>query len=155
EFIPKKFTTKTQRTQRKKTYLILVFLCVLSVFAVNSLIMPEFLPLSDQAAMAYFPDEQAALNFAAAVRRAKPDWLVDVVQAYKSVAVFFDLDRIAFAQASLQLQELIAAEPSPASATEARRLTASASQAAAEEREPVAHRIPCCYELQLDLSRVA
>jgi len=117
--------------------------------------MPEFLPLSDQAAMAYFPDEQAALNFAAAVRRAKPDWLVDVVQAYKSVAVFFDLDRIAFAQASLQLQELIAAKPSPASSTEARRLTASASQAAAEEREPVAHRIPCCYELQLDLAKVA
>ena len=115
--------------------------------------MPEFLPLSDQAAMAYFPDEQAALNFAAAVRRAKPDWLVDVVQAYKSVAVFFDLDRVRFAEASQQLQELIAAEPSPASATEARRLTAP--QAPAWEREPMAHRIPCCYELQLDISRVA
>ena len=100
--------------------------------------MPSFLPLSDQAAMAYFPDEQAALNFAAAVRRAKPPWLVDVVQAYKSVAVFFDLDRIAFAQASQQLNELIAANPSPPLATEVRR-----------------HQIPCCYELQLDLPRVA
>src|SRR5436189_912076 len=100
--------------------------------------MTDFLPLSDQAAMAYFPDEAAALNFAAAARRAKPNWLVDIVQAYKSVAVFFDLDRIAFAQASQQLQELIAAEPSPALATEVRR-----------------HQIPCCYELQLDLSRVA
>ena len=150
---PKKIHNKDTKNTKKKTYLILVFLCVLCVFVVNSLIMPEFLPLSDQAAMAYFPDEQAALNFAAAVRRAKPDWLVDVVQAYKSVAVFFDLDRIAFAQASLQLQELIAAKPSPASSTEARRLTAP--QAPAWEREPVAHRIPCCYELQLDLSRVA
>ena len=117
--------------------------------------MPSFLPLSDQAAMAYFPDEEAAFNFAAAVRRAKPPWLVDVVQAYKSVAVFFDMDRIAFAQASQQLQELVAAEPSPASATEARRLTTAPSQVPAWERELVAHRIPCCYELQLDLARVA
>jgi inhibitor of KinA len=100
--------------------------------------MTDFLPLSDQAAMAYFPDEQAALSFAAAVRCANPTWLVDVVQAYKSVAVFFDLEGIRFAEASQQLQELVAARPSPPSATEVRR-----------------HRIPCCYELQLDLDRVA
>src|SRR2546428_14004780 len=49
----------------------------------------------------------------------------------------------------------MAARPPPASSAEPGRLTASASQAAAEEREPVAHRIPCCYELQLDLARVA
>jgi inhibitor of KinA len=117
--------------------------------------MPSFLPLSDQAAMAYFPDEQAALNFAAAVRRAKPPWLVDVVQAYKSVAVFFDLSNVRFVEASQQLQELVAAEPSPALATEARRLITPRSQAPVWEREPMSHRIPCCYELQLDLARVA
>lgn len=99
--------------------------------------MPDFLPLSDQAAMAYFPDEQGALRFAAAVRRANPAWLVDVVQAYKSMAVFFDLNRIAFAEVSQQLKQL-AAEPSSASPTEFRR-----------------HQIPCCYELQLDLTQVS
>jgi inhibitor of KinA len=100
--------------------------------------MPDFLPLSDQAAMAYFPDEQSALLFAAAVRQANPAWLVDVVQAYKSVAVFFNLNRIPFAEASKQLKGLIAAEPSQSPAAEVRQ-----------------HRIPCCYELQLDLARVA
>jgi inhibitor of KinA len=100
--------------------------------------MPDFLPLSDQAAMAYFSDEQAALRFAAAVRRANPPWLVDVVQAYKSVAVFFDLDRVVFADASRQLNELVSAETSPAPLAEVRR-----------------HQIPCCYEWQLDLARVS
>src|SRR5258707_162452 len=51
-------------------------------------------PLGDQAALAYFADEASALHFAAAVRRAGDPWLVDVVQAYTSVAVFFDLDRV-------------------------------------------------------------
>jgi inhibitor of KinA len=99
--------------------------------------MPDFLALSDQAAMAYFPDEESALRFAVAVRRANPAWMVDVVQAYKSVAVFYDLERIAFGEASQQLKKL-ADEPSPALATEVRR-----------------HQIPCCYELQLDLGRVS
>jgi inhibitor of KinA len=100
--------------------------------------MPDFLPLSDQAAIAYFADEQAALSFAITVRRANPAWLVDVVQAYKSVAVFFDLDHIRFAEAGRQLNEFVTAEPSPASTAEGRR-----------------HRISCCYELQLDLNRVS
>jgi inhibitor of KinA len=82
------------------------------------LIMTRFLPLGDQAAMAYFPDEAAALHFAAAVRHANPPWLIDVVQAYNSVAVFFDLRQISIS----------------------------------ENRK---HRIPCCYELQLDFARVA
>ena len=47
-------------------------------------------PLGDQAVLAYCADEAAALEFAAAVRQSEPAWLVDVVQAYTSVAVFFE-----------------------------------------------------------------
>jgi inhibitor of KinA len=100
--------------------------------------MTAFLPLSDQAAMAYFPDEAAALSFAAAVRQAEPPWLIDVVQAYRSVAIFFDLHHITFAKASQYLRDLAARKRQFKQAAEVRR-----------------HRIPCCYELQLDLARVA
>src|SRR6266446_3421223 len=48
-------------------------------------------PLSDQAVLAYCADEAAALEFAAAVRQSEPAWLVDVVQAYTSVAVLFEM----------------------------------------------------------------
>ena len=58
--------------------------------------MTALLPLGDQAVLAYFADESAALRFAAAVRRDAPPWLVDVVQAYASVAVFFDPDQCDF-----------------------------------------------------------
>jgi inhibitor of KinA len=100
--------------------------------------MPSFLPLGDQAAMAYFPDEAAALHFAAAVRHANPPWLVDVVQAYNSVAVFFDLLQTNFSHLVPQLQELAPEKVTQISVSENRR-----------------HRIPCCYELQLDVARVA
>jgi inhibitor of KinA len=100
--------------------------------------MTSLVPLGDQAVLAYFADEGAALRFAAAVRQDQSPWLVDVVQAYTSVAVFFDLDRTALPAVVDQLsrldRELSPAGPPP----EARR-----------------HRIPCCYEFQLDLSRVA
>ena len=63
-------------------------------------------PLGDQAVLAYFPDELAAFRFAALVTAANAPWLVEVVQAYTSVAVFYDLDRIGFLGAA-------AAEPHP------------------------------------------
>jgi inhibitor of KinA len=62
---------------------------------------------------------------------------VDVVQAYTSVAVFFDLARTHYA----------------AVAEELRRLDAASTGARPAEGRP--HRIPCCYEFQLDLARVA
>ena len=96
----------------------------------------EVLPLGDQTAFAYMPDEKAALAFAAAVRRANPLWLVDVVQAYTSVAVFFDLDRINFAEVTEHLRQFGLDLSSPN--LEGRRF-----------------RIPCCYEFQDDLARVA
>jgi inhibitor of KinA len=99
--------------------------------------MNALVPLGDQAALAYFADEAAALRFAAAVRRAAPPWLVDVVQAYMSVAVFFSLDQVGFADVAGHLRRV---NDLPA------------------ENEPIPSRlvrIPCCYELALDMPQVA
>ena len=60
----------------------------------SSFIPMKFVPLGDQAVLAYLPDEPAAVRFAAAVRVAAPPWLEDVVPAYASVGVFFDADRV-------------------------------------------------------------
>lgn len=98
--------------------------------------MNALLPLGDQGALAYFADEESALRFAAAVQRDRADWLVDVVPAYGSVAVFFDLERIRFREVADVL----------------RRLDVDAADSA--DTPARCHRIPCCYELQLDLARV-
>ena len=103
--------------------------------------MPSFLPLGDQAAMAYFADEAAALRFAAAVRHAKPNWIVDIVQAYTSVAVFFDLQRMKFGQAVAELEKISNSE--------------SSISDLGLDSQIRHHEIPCCYELELDLARVA
>ena len=93
-------------------------------------------PLGDQAVLAYLADEAAAVRFAAAVRAAGFPWLQDVVPAYASAGVFFDADRAGLPQVMGSLQSL----------------RVPASEPAADGR---LHRIPCCYELQLDLARVA
>jgi inhibitor of KinA len=98
--------------------------------------MESVQPLGDAAALAYFADEAAALRFAAAVRGAAAAWVVDVVLAYTSVAVFFDPDRTHFAAVADGLRRLDVAAPTEPAAS---RL----------------HHIPCCYERQLDLDRVA
>ncbi len=97
---------------------------------------PRLTPLGDQAILAALPDEAAAFRFAAAVRAAAPPWLVDVVQAYTSVAVFFDPDRARYADADAALRPLLHAD-SP--------LGVAGRQ----------HVIPVCYELNLDLDCVA
>lgn len=98
--------------------------------------MPEVVPLGDQAALCYCRDEAEAARLAAAVRRLAPAWLLDVVQAYSSVAVFYDLERVGF--------QAVAAELHAIDCTTAVNTTASRL-----------HLIPCCYELALDLERVA
>ncbi len=98
----------------------------------------QLISLSDQAALAYFSEESAALRFAAAVRSLREPWLLDVVQAYTSVGVYFDLQRINFARITALLQRVEEdAEHGPPPAPGKR------------------HVIPCCYEVQLDLARVA
>jgi inhibitor of KinA len=96
----------------------------------------DLVPLGDSAVLAYFSDEDAAFRFAEAVRRENEDWLVDVVQAYASVAVYFDLDRAVLDTVAEGL----------------RHVDASGSVRGVEARR---HRIPCCYELAPDLQRVA
>jgi inhibitor of KinA len=93
-------------------------------------------PLGDQAMLAYFPDEAAAVRFARAVRAAGFGWLQDVVPAYASVGVFFDAERIGTREVEVALRALPAT--TEGQATPGR-----------------LHVIPCCYELQLDLDRVA
>jgi inhibitor of KinA len=97
----------------------------------------RLVPLGDQAVLGYCADEKTALGLAAAVRRGQEPWLIDVVQAYTSVAVFFDLDRTDFAAVAEYLSQL-----------------GETTQQASIVPGPL-YRIPCCYELQLDLARVA
>ena len=97
---------------------------------------PTIVPLGDQAALVYCADETAAVRLAGVVRNARFPWLLDLVPAYASVGLFFDADRIRFAEVAGTLLEL----PIPTMAeSEAKR----------------SHIIPCCYEMQLDLERVA
>jgi inhibitor of KinA len=102
----------------------------------------NLLPLGDQAVLAYCDDERAALVFAGAVRQANPSWLIDVVQAYTSVAIFFDLDQTDLAEVE-------------ATARRVEQETKSGDPASFLPEERPLHRIPCCYEMQQDLERVA
>lgn len=97
--------------------------------------MPILGPLGDQAVLASCADEDEALRFAAAVRAFNGPWLVDVVQAYATVAAFFDPDRACFAEVNAALRDLRLDEVGPPPC----RL----------------HLVPCCYALNLDLDRVA
>jgi inhibitor of KinA len=94
-------------------------------------------PLGDQGILTSFAVESDALRWVAAVRRLAAPWLVDVVQAYRSVAVYFDLEQTTFADVSRILDDLSRLNLPDVSA------------------ETRFHEIPCCYEFQLDLSRIA
>jgi inhibitor of KinA len=111
-------------------------------------------PLGDQAVLCYFPDEPAAVRFAAAVRAAGPDWLFDVVPAYASVGVFFDPDQVSQPDVVKWLDRLASGGRQPPVASHPRTATDS-QQGADAPRSPVNHAIPVCYEMQLDLGRVA
>jgi len=87
--------------------------------------------------MAYLDSEATAQAFVHAVRAANDVWLVDVVAAYSSVAVFYDLNLADYRTVSERLSRLLAAgSPLPSS-------------------EGTLHRIPCCYEMGPDLARIA
>jgi inhibitor of KinA len=92
-------------------------------------------PLGDQAVLAYFPDEAAAVCFATTVRSADFAWLVDVVPAYATVGVYFD--------------------PTRANLRAVRDSLSGLKPGAAGTAPGPAHMIPCCYEMQLDIDRVA
>jgi inhibitor of KinA len=91
-------------------------------------------PLGDTGILAYLPDEATGVGFAAAVRAAAFPWLIEVVPAYASAGVFFDPERINLAGVRKALAKVRPVSVSAVGRT---------------------HVIPCCYELQLDLDRVA
>ncbi len=95
----------------------------------------KFVPLGDQAVLAYLPDEPAAVRFAAGVRSAAPPWLLDVVPAYASVGVYFDADTIRTADVLRWLDVLPVTDTAVSVG--------------------VRHVIPVCYELGPDLPQVA
>jgi inhibitor of KinA len=97
----------------------------------------RFEPLGDQAVMAYCDDEKQALVLAAQVRRLQPPWLIDVVQAYVSVAIFYDLGSSDFAEAAAWLNSVLSGNTADAGQTVGR-----------------SHVIPCCYEFGLDFERI-
>ena len=86
--------------------------------------------LGDQAVFAAFAAEADALRFAAAVRAAGLPGVVDVVAAYFTVAVFYDLARTRYARLVPDLERLHATSKN-VPLTDAGR----------------AHVIPCCYVL--------
>jgi inhibitor of KinA len=99
--------------------------------------MVEMQPLGDRAVIASFSDEGAALRFAGRVRALAPSWLLDVVQAYATVAIHFELDATTIRVVADMLRKLVAAPGPP------------------ETMSGALHQIPCCYEMGLDLDRVA
>ncbi|MBM4072433.1 MAG: carboxyltransferase domain-containing protein [Planctomycetes bacterium] len=98
---------------------------------------PQLQPLGDQAVMAYFPAEAEALSFARTLAASAEDWLLEVVPAYASVAVFYDLASIDYAGAAVRLEQV------------------AWSNSAHKTQPGPLHIIPCCYELGLDNARVA
>jgi inhibitor of KinA len=97
-------------------------------------VAPTFQSLGDRALLVGLPDEAAAFAFANCVREANYPWLVDLVPAYLSVGVFFDRStRLADVRQTLSQITL----------GDGRRVIGRK------------HRIPCCYEFDLDLPRVA
>jgi inhibitor of KinA len=95
-------------------------------------------PLGDQGLLASFADEDAAASVAEAVRRYPPPGLVDVVQAYAAVAVFFALEQTAYRLVAAHVQRLVE--------------SAGDGEATAVGR---VHQVPCCYDFPLDQKRVA
>jgi inhibitor of KinA len=93
-------------------------------------------PLGDQALLAYCTDEPSAVRLAHSIRAANPSWLQDVVPAYASVGVFFNLHAIQIPEVQHWLADLSISE-------------------SATNQSTVKHVIPVCYERQLDLARIA
>jgi inhibitor of KinA len=103
----------------------------------SSMTITTILPLGDQSLLAYCDDETTALVLAAHLRQMSWPWLVDVVQAYASVGVHFDLLQTTFAEVAALVRRLP--------------LEGTAKEASVGKL----HVIPCCYDLALDLARVS
>lgn len=96
---------------------------------------PTLKPLGDASFLAYLPSEAIALRFAEAVRGAEFDWLVDIVPAYSSVGIHFDPERTNLKAVRGALEKVVIKKK--------------------KSLPGQLHQIPCCYDLELDLDRVA
>lgn len=91
--------------------------------------------MGDQAALIRFDNEQEPLQMASLLRENPPPWMIDVVQAYATIAVFFDLRTIRYVEVAEHLQSC-------------------GLEAANVKVGGKLHTIPCCYEKEQDLQRV-
>ncbi|GBD36056.1 Kinase A inhibitor [bacterium HR36] len=91
-------------------------------------------PLGDQGVLVHLASEELARGFAEAVKTAGLPWVVEVLVAYRCVAVFYDLELTDYATVTQQLSTLPFC-----GYTEPGRLVY----------------VPCCYELGPDLLEVA
>ena len=101
-------------------------------------------PLGDQAVLAYFDDEAAAVRFTESLRSENPPWLEDVVPAYAGAGVFFNADAISTREVMSQLNSFSRDAESSERSAPLRRLRVVAKR----------HTIPVCYEFGPDLPRV-
>jgi inhibitor of KinA len=99
-------------------------------------------PLGEGAILVSCDDDDSAVRLAAAARRQNWPWLVDVVAAYRGVALFFD-DSVACPGSEGLCRHHAVAD------------AAGALDLAAVPLRGRRHEIPVCYERQLDLARVA
>jgi inhibitor of KinA len=91
-------------------------------------------PVGDYGVLARFAEERQALAWSARVRDLGHPAILDVVGAYRSVAVYHDPQQLSIAQL-LALVATISDDPVGLS-------------------EGRVHQIPCCYSLGLDLERI-
>lgn len=97
--------------------------------------MLQLEPMGDQGVLARLDDEGEAVRWAAAVRALAPHWLLDVVQAYTTVAIFHDAGQLGVRDVMEQL--------------------ATIPLASAEVLPGQLHVLPCDYRRGPDLERVA
>ena len=97
--------------------------------------MRKWWDLGDDAVLVDCSDDADAAALAQLIRRDAPAWIVDLVCSYRSVAIFFDPERVTWASVAEYLQS---PQTDESLSENARRL----------------HQIPCCYERQLDMVRV-
>jgi inhibitor of KinA len=114
-------------------------------------------PLGDQAVLITCRDEDEAATLARAARADRPPWLIDVVLAYQSLALYYDSLKVSYLDAAAWGQRLQASIPEGAGGAWPlrRRRLGSAKAAPAGAQVIRMHEIPCCYELGPDLQAAA
>ncbi len=96
--------------------------------------MTTYQPLGDQALLASCAEERTAFQLASAIRGLAPVWLIDVVQAYTTVAIFFDSEAIRYQNVLKAIGDLAGTAPI---------------------LNGRLHEVPCCYSMGPDLQEVA